>query len=146
LYLIIALFNFNIVPQSLIEFKKISYQVLPILVLVFVFIFLANLFLDKKNTIKYLTQPNKFKKYFLAIFFGILSSGPIYMWYPLLSDLKKKGAGNDILAIFLYNRAVKIPLIPMIIYYFGLPFLIIMTILMIFFSVISGLIINKLTK
>ena len=37
---------------------------------------------------------------------GIISTGPIYAWYPLLKDFKEKRAGGSVIAI-LYNRAVK---------------------------------------
>ena len=77
---------------------------------------------------------------------GILSSGPIYMWYPLLADLKHKGLSYGLIACFLYNRAIKIPLLPLAIIYFSWRYLFILTFVMIFMSILQGLIINKLME
>jgi len=65
------------------------------------------------------------------------------MWYPLLADLKEKGMKNSLIATFLYNRAIKIPLIPITIYYFGIKLTIILTIYMIIFSIINGILVGK---
>jgi uncharacterized membrane protein YraQ (UPF0718 family) len=68
------------------------------------------------------------------------------MWYPLLSDLQKKGVKNSFIATFLYNRAIKPALLPLIIFYFGLAFTIVLTIVMIIASVFQGLIVEKILK
>ena len=80
----------------------------------------------------------------IAIFGGIISTGPIYLWYPLLSDLKEKGMKDSFIAAFLYNRAVKIPLMPMMIFYFGIRFTVILTIYIVIFSMINGFCVEKL--
>jgi len=102
--------------------------------------------LDDKKIKKYLIGKADWKKYVLTVFLGILSSGPIYAWYPFLSDLKEQGFKNSLITIFLYNRAIKIPLIPVLIYYISLQFVIVITVLMIVFSVINGIIIDKIIK
>jgi uncharacterized membrane protein YraQ (UPF0718 family) len=66
------------------------------------------------------------------------------MWYPLLSELEEQGVRKGLIAAFLYNRAIKIPLLPMIIVYFGLLFTVVLTIVMMIISVVQGLIIEKL--
>jgi len=45
---------------------------------------------------------------------------------------------TGLIAAFLYNRAVKIPLIPLMIFYFGIPFVVILTIYTIVASVVEG--------
>jgi uncharacterized membrane protein YraQ (UPF0718 family) len=100
--------------------------------------------LSSKRITKILGAESGIKGYVLSVIFGILSTGPIYMWYPLLSDLREKGVKNSLIVIFLYNRAVKIPLLPMMIYYFGSLFVLVLTIYMIVFSIINGLIVEKL--
>jgi uncharacterized membrane protein YraQ (UPF0718 family) len=77
---------------------------------------------------------------------GIASSGPIYMWYPLLSDLKEKGMRDSLIAAFLYNRAIKIPLLPMMVHYFGWDFTFALSIYMVLFSVVNGVIVQYLTQ
>jgi len=51
---------------------------------------------------------------------------------------------NGLAAVFLYNRAVKIPLVPLMIYYFGVKFLIILTLLTLLASIIEGKVIDAL--
>ena len=69
---------------------------------------------------------------------GIISTGPIYAWYPLLKDLREKGAGESSIAKFLYNRAVKPFLLPVMIGYFGWLYVVILTILTVLASVVVG--------
>ncbi len=143
-YLISAVFNTTLVLNSLNTFISLIISILPILVLVFLLMFISNLFLSSKRITKILGHESGVKGYIFSVIFGILSSGPIYMWYPLLSDLRDKGVKNSLIVIFLYNRAVKIPILPMMIYYFGSLFVLILTIYMIIFSIINGLIVDKL--
>ena len=146
LYIVTALVKFSIVIDSLLFCKKLAWQIIPVLIVVLFFIFLANLLLNSKRVLKYLGASSGFKGWIVALIFGVLSSGPIYMWYPLLSDLKEKGMKDSLIAVFLYNRAVKIPMMPLIVYYFGLPFLIILTVLMLGFSFINGFVVGKLVN
>jgi len=69
--------------------------------------------------------------------------GPAYTWFPLLKNLKKKGMRPSLLVAFLNNRAVKIPLLPMMIFYFGWSFTLIANGYLIIFSIMNGLIIEK---
>lgn len=145
--IIIFIFVFLLAPNIGIEawlyFVNLIKKIIPILFIVFILIFISNLVLQPKTIIKYLGANSGFKGWLIAIGGGILSSGPIYMWYPLLADLKKNGTRDGLLAAFIYNRAIKIPLMPMLIYYFNWPFVIILTFYMIIFSIINGLIVEK---
>ncbi|MFW0837644.1 MAG: hypothetical protein ACKKL5_01460 [Candidatus Komeilibacteria bacterium] len=146
LYLFTLFINNNLFIKSILYAKDVMIEVIPVLIIVFVLTFLANIWLTTKKANKLLVQRTGPWQYMVAIFLGILSSGPIYMWYPLLSELKAQGLKNSLIAIFLYNRAVKIPLIPMIIFYFGLPFLLITSCFMIIFSLINGYLVAKFTN
>jgi len=146
LYLILGLWNPQIVPAGLEVFLGLLKKILPIVGIVFVLLFLSNLFLNPKTVSKYLGTGGRVRGWPIAVAAGILSAGPIYMWYPLLGDLKEKGMRDALIAVFLYNRAVKIPLLPMMIYYFGLKLVVILTILMILFSVLNGLLVERLTS
>ena len=64
--------------------------------------------------------------------------GPIYAWYPLLKKLKDEGVGNGPIAIFLYNRAVKPFLLPVMIAYSGWTFVAILTALTVLASIAMG--------
>ncbi len=128
------------------SFGQLLGKILPILVFVFVLIFLFNLFLKPQTITKYVGRQSGLKGWLLAIGGGIISMGAIYMWYPLLADLKEKGMSNALMATFLYNRAIKLQLLPFLIYYFGWAFTITLTIYMIIFSVINGWVVGKLTN
>jgi len=123
---------------TLTALEQLLKKVIPILVFVFILIFVFNLWLKPEVVVKYLSKQSGIKGWLLAIGSGMVSMGAIYMWYPLLSDLKEKGMDNSLIATFLYNRAIKLQLLPFLIYYFGWTFTIIMTIYMIIFSVING--------
>jgi len=49
---------------------------------------------------------------------------------------------DGLIAVFLYNRAVKIPLLPLMIYYFGAVFAVALTFYTVLASVIEGKIIE----
>ena len=143
IYLLFSIFNQEIYLKSLGFFSQIIYKIIPIFVLVFVLMSLSNYFITPKFIVKHLKEKG-LKKWFFVIIGGILSSGPIYMWYPLLADLKHKGLSYGLIACFLYNRAIKIPLLPLAIVYFSWRYIFILTIVMIFMSVIQGILINNL--
>jgi len=142
-YLFMALFRFAGFLRAVDQFAGILWKILPVFVMVFVLMFLSNLLLDPKKVLKWIGREAGAKGWLVSIVGGILSSGPVYMWYPLLSDLKDKGMKDAFMAVFLYNRAVKIPLLPMMVFYFGLAFTLILTFYMILFSVISGWIVHR---
>jgi len=146
IYLGFAFANMSLTQNALSEFVLLLKKIIPILIMVFILMFLSNFFLNPKKISKLIGKNAGTKGWLISIASGIVSSGPIYMWYPLLADLKTKGMKNSFIAAFLYNRAVKIPMLPMMIYYFGLPFTIIITIYMVLFSIINGVLVEKLIK
>ena len=87
---------------------------------------------------KFLGKGSGIKGVALSVAAGIISTGPIYAWYPLLKDLKEKGAGDSSIAIFLYNRAVKPFLLPVMVTYFGWLYVVTLIILTILASVVIG--------
>lgn len=124
----------------------VAKKIIPVLLLVLGFMALINYFLSPKKIVKYFGEKKSVKGWLIAIGGGILSTGPIYMWYPLLKDLRAKGMRYGFIAVFLYNRAIKIPLLPILILYFGVKFVVVLTLVMIIASVIQGLIIEKIIK
>jgi len=117
-------------------FNKIILRIIPVFLLVFVLMALSNYFITPKFVTRHLKRGG-IKKWFFVILGGILSSGPVYMWYPLLADLRKKGLSYGFIACFLYNRAIKIPVLPIIIFYFGWKYVITLSFVMIFISIIQ---------
>lgn len=146
LYFILFLLNFDLTKAAFIEFFFIFQKIVPVIILVFAFMFIAEIFLTPEKITKFLGKDADSKGWLIAIIGGLLSTGPIYMWYPMLSDFREKGMKDSLIVVFLYNRAVKIPLLPMMIYYFSLPFVLILTFYTILFSIISGILVEKIIK
>ena len=116
------------------------------LCLVFVLMILLNLFLKPTQIVRFLGKGAGIKGILLPAAAGIISTGPIYVWYPLLRNLREKGAGNSTIAIFLYNRAVKPFLLPVIVGYFGWVYVVILTVLTVLGSIVVGYSLSALTK
>jgi len=144
-YITLLIFNKELFYSCLLFFKQILLKILPIFVTVFILMVFTNYFITQEFIIKH-TRKKGIKKWFFIIVGGILSSGPIYMWYPLLADLKSKGLDYGFIACFLYNRAIKLPLLPLIILYFGWKFVIVLSFIMITASIIQGIIINNIME
>lgn len=140
-YITVFFIDKNIFLQSANFAYDILLKILPVLLLVLVLMILVNLYITPKVIIKYLNNSGT-KKWIYAIIGGILSTGPTYVWYPLLADLKNKKVSHGIIACFLYNWAIKLPLIPVIIMYFDIKFVIILCIVMMLTSIMQGKIID----
>ncbi len=145
-YMVLGLINLEVTVQTLTFFIHIMTQVLPMLVLVFLLLFIANLMLEPKRIKRYLGKESGIKGWVTAVFGGILSVGSIYPWYTILSELQQKGMKNALIAAFLYCRAVKLPLLPLMIHYFGVAYTLVLCMYLISFSIISGIMLEKLTK
>jgi len=121
-------------------------SIIPVLFIVVFFMGLLNYFLKSKAIKKHLGKESGIRGWLLAIFAGILSHGPIYVWYPLLRDLRSRGMKAGLVATFLYNRAIKIPLLPIMIFYFGVEFVVVLMVYMIAASVVQGKVIDMVEK
>ncbi len=145
LYILIYFINKNLFYKTINYFSEIFIKVIPVFIIIFILMVIVNYFITNKFITKQLSGRG-IKKWIFVIIGGILSTGPIYMWYPLLSDLKEKGLNYGLISCFLYNRAIKIPLIPLAIIYFGWKYILVLSIVMILISVTQGILINKLLQ
>jgi uncharacterized membrane protein YraQ (UPF0718 family) len=144
LYLFIFCLNFENAYDSLKASGDIFIRLLPILFLVVFLMGLLNHFLKPKSIAKYLGKGSGAKGWILATTAGIISVGPIYVWFPLLKEFRNQGMSPGLAAVFLYNRAIKIPLLPVMIYYFGAAFAVLLLIFTVIASLIEGKIIEML--
>jgi uncharacterized membrane protein YraQ (UPF0718 family) len=146
IYSLLFFFNKKVFEKSLDFFINILWNFLWIFIIVFFLMVLTNYLFTKERIIKYFGKGSKKRNWFFVILFGILSSGPIYMWYPLLADLKEKGMRIAFISAFLYNRAIKIPLLPLLLFYFSLRYAIVLLSVMIVLSILQGMIIEKILE
>lgn len=141
-YLAVAVFDFPYFFSALWETAKMFVRIVPIFGIVLVIMILVNLFLSSEKIKKHLGEGSGWKAWLYSIGAGILVSGPPYVLYPLLSELKKNGMKNSLLAVFLYNRDVKIPFLPVMIFYFGLPFTVVISTYIVLFSILNGILVG----
>ena len=113
---------------------------------VFVLLVLLNLFLKPTHINRFLGKGAGIKGYLFAAVAGIISMGPVFAWYPLLAELREKGATYALIAVFLGNRAVKPFLLPVMISYFGWEYALILTLLTILSSFVLGYIAGLLLE
>lgn len=141
---------FAVMPEkaslALMSSGNILLNMLMPLGLVFVLMILLNLFLKPAQIARFLGKGAGIKGILLPVAAGIVSIGPIYVWYPLLKELRKKGAGNSPIAIFLYNRAVKPFLLPVMIAYFGWEYAVILMVLTVLGSIPIGYFVSVLVR
>lgn len=144
-YIYLIIFNQSLFLSSIKFFLQTLIRIIPAFILVFAIMTLANYFITSEKILKFSKKKGP-KKWFLMSFAGIFSTGPPYLWYPLLRDLNKQGLSYGLITTYLYNRAVVIAFIPLLIYYFSLKFALILSAVITLSALLQGLIINKIIK
>jgi len=144
IYSVAFLSNRQLFWNSLEATGQTLLKILPIILFVFAIMILSNLFLTPERIKKHFSHEAGIKGWLYAMLFGILIAGPSYILYPMLKEMKAGGLRTGYLTAFLYNRNVKIPFIPVMIYYFGWQYTIVVTGLIIIFSIISGIIMERI--
>jgi len=127
-------------------YKHLLGQVLPILALVYFILLATNYFVNNQKIKQIMLETSGFKIWIFTILAGILSVGPVYMWFPLLKDLKEKGIKDRYMAAFLYNRGIKIQWIPILVLYFRLKYVLVLAFVMALFSIPQGLLTEYFSK
>lgn len=145
LYAVVFAIDRGLFKESLFFSGQMLIKILPAFIFIFLLMFVINLFVTRKTVLKYLGRKG-WLKWAFAVVGGIISTGPIYAWYPLLGELKDKGMSYGAVTCFLYNRPVKLPLLPVFIVYFDLSFVVVLILVMITASIIQGKIMDKLIK
>jgi uncharacterized membrane protein YraQ (UPF0718 family) len=113
-------------------------KILPILGMVILFTTLLNYLLKPKQIAAHLGRESGIKGWFWALAAGVISHGPMYVWYPLLEDLREHGMKDELVVVFFASRAIKIPLLPMMVDYFGITFTIILSFYMLIGALLQG--------
>ena len=134
--------------KTLIAFKYsfgIFKTVLPVLSMVLLFLVLFNMINEKKlkNVVE---KSPQFVQYLVMTAFGTFSHGPMYAWYPLMKGFHDKGISYGSIATFLYARGIKLAMMPALISFFGIKYTIVLTIYLLIFSNIQGIVVDILIK
>ena len=132
-YVIAAFIQFAITVSALNIAVSLLAKILPIMGYVFILMVLTNICISPQAVTRYVGKTSGPKRWAVAIAGGVISTGPIYLWYALLKELVQKGMSKGVAAAFLYARAIKPFLLPLMIYYFGWKYTVILTVVMIFY-------------
>ena len=141
-----ALVKPDLARQALAAFLNLFVEVLPVLVLVFGLMFLAERFLTPSRTRAWLGRGSGLRGWLLAVVVGVISTGPVYTWYALLAELREKGMRTALVAVLLYARAVKLPLLPLLAHYFGFRYMLVLSLFIAAFSIVNGLLMERLLR
>ncbi len=143
LYLVISLINISWwLSVAKYFFTILIWTIFPVLILVYFLIFIFNLIIDKDYIKNFLKKWNYFSKLILSVVWGILSSWPVYLWYPLLKKFKQQWITDWHIASFIYARAIKIPLLLMMVSFFWLKYTLIFNLVVFVFAFIIWIIID----
>ena len=80
----------------------------------------------------------------MALAAGMLSTGPVYVWYGLLAELRARGMRTALLSVVLYARAIKLPLLPLLAHYFGMTYMLVLSALIALFALLGGLVMERI--
>ncbi len=144
IYIFSYVVDANYTKNAFFDFVKNFYEIIPILALAFAIIFLVDYFIKAETIKKHLGQDSGWKGIMYALVAPIIISGPPYVLYPIFGQFKKQGMKSSLIAIFFNNRNVNPVFVPVMIYYFGLSFTIVMSIYILIFAIIGGIIIEKI--
>jgi len=144
LYLITFWFSPDTGMQALEASGSIVKMIIPVLLLVFFLMALLNMSIKAKQISRHLGEKSGVKGWLIALGGGILSHGPAYVWYPMLSEMREQGARDGLIVAFFYARSIKLPWLPLMASYFGLLFTILLTLFVILGAWLQGLIVDYL--
>ncbi len=145
-YLGIIILDGDKLPMIMSEFVAIWTKILPIFALIIILTTLINYFLKPKHIIKHLGEESGAMGMVYAVIGGILSHGPMYVWYGMLEEMREHGLRDGLIATFLYARAVKLPLLPFMIGLFGVTFTVVINLYILLFAVLQGKVVDRVMR
>ncbi len=138
LYALLFLVNSQAAQPALLKSIHILVKILPVFVVVILFTALLNYFLQPRQIAGHLGRESSYMGWLWALAAGVISHGPMYAWYPLLEDLRSHGMRDEFIVVFFASRTIKIPLLPMMIDYFGLTFTLVLSFYILIGSLLQG--------
>jgi len=127
--------------------KRFATEMFTILPAVLILMGLFAVWVSKDMVMQYLGQNSGLKGIALALFFGALPTGPLYIAFPLAAGLRQKGASLANIAIFLTAWAcIKLPQELVELQFLGARFMLARLSLTILAAVAMGVIIEKIVK
>jgi len=122
--------------------KTFLNKILPLLVMVYFLMFVLSFVWDNKLVKKWLAEWKYWHKLIFSALWGVIVSGPLYVWYDFLKELKNKWLTNGHIAAFIWARGIKLPFLAMMIGFFGLNFTLIYNLVLLVFAFLVGLVVD----
>jgi len=144
LYGVLFFVNSQTALAALQKSGAVLIKILPIIVVVILFTALLNYFLQPRQIANHLGRESGARGWLWALAAGVISHGPMYAWYPLLEDLRSHGMRDGLIVVFFFSRAIKIPLLSMMIDYFGLAFTLVLSFYILIGALVQGWILEIL--
>lgn len=119
-------------------------KVAPVLLAVLALMLLSERFLTPQRVERWLGRDSGRRGWLLAAAAGTIATGPVYAWYALLAELRRKGMRTGLVATLLYARAIKLPLLPLMAHYFGLRYTLVLSTWILGFAFLNGLVMERL--
>lgn len=146
IYLVVLLIDYQYVVTAFSDFLDTLLKVIPLIVGVYVVMFIVNVFLNPEKINKHLGHDSGIKGWFYSVIAGVLIPAPPYVVFPLLGDLREQGMRNALIVSFLYNRNLQVAFLPVIAYYFGVLLTIVISFYIFVFGILSGVVIERLLR
>ena len=127
LYGVLFFVNSERALAALQKSSAVLLQILPIIAVVILFTALINYFFQPRQVARHLGRESGIRAWLWSLLAGVISHGPMYAWYPMLEDLRSHGMRDGLIVVFFYSRAIKLPLLPMMIDYFGWEFTLVLS-------------------
>ena len=138
LYIVLFIINGDQTFRALYTSTLVIIKLLPIFLVVILLTAIINFFLKPEYISRHLGKNSGTKGWLYALLGGIISHGPMYVWYPMFEDMKQHGLKNSLIAVFFYARAIKLPLLPLLVDYFGLIFTVVLSFYILIGAIVQG--------
>jgi uncharacterized membrane protein YraQ (UPF0718 family) len=142
LYIILFSISSARVVTALKMSGNILVQIAGPLLIAFIVMILLNFLSGHEKISRFFGRSQGIKGIAFSSLAGILSMGPVYAWYPLLKGLREKNVSDFHLANFLSNRAIKPFLFPVMVFYFGWIYTLILNLLILIGSLLTAKIVS----
>lgn len=142
-YGVTALLEADKARAAVAAFLPMLGTVAPVLLLVLGLMILSERFFTPQRVGRWLGRDAGPGAWLIAAGAGALATGPVYPWYALLAELRRKGMQPALVAVVLYARAIKLPLLPLMAHYFGVPFTLALSGWILVFAWLSGLVMRR---
>ena len=146
LYAVLFFIDRDTTKAAFWQSASVLFKLLPVFLTVIVLSGLINYFLNPKQIVKHFGKESGVRGWLYALVAGVISHGPMYAWYPMLQEMRSHGMRDALIAVFFYSRAIKLPLLPLMIDYFGLLYTTVLSVYILLAALLQGKMIECCSK